>query len=526
MKTIYLKPEHANMTPIVRKVLDDISWDEETVLAFEKGTYYFHREGSRLCDIFSSGGKSVKNYVVFPVQNKKGLTICGNGSEFVFCDRMQPFLFQNCKDILLKDFSMDYSFLRYAYGTVKDATEDGFTLLMDEDLFDYSVDGGNLCFHCGSDTLSTRYRKISCKRIMPKRSGIYFLYIGDTQAPAYAAAPNVRIDGEKTKGGVFFRYRDASPRVCFLPGDTVCLGYDNEREAQSFWFENCKEICLEDVSIYRGGGMGVVADVCEDIRIYRLRIQVKPGREEFYTTTADGIFLTNCKGVFELKDSLISKTYDDAMNIHGFYTFVEEVLPDNKVRVGYRHASHWGAVPFKTGDVLHISEPETFREAGTAKVVALDVSPDRERMVLTLDCAEPLAPGMLLENPDRMPNVLLENNVVENCPHIRVSARYMTVRNNQLNLNDNDLYINDLIGFWGESGAVEEVTICDNTFGNAAGGNILVKSFRPEDSNRLHNRIKIENNRFAQHKEKALRISGVRELDIVNNTYAGGAEND
>ena len=85
MKTIYLKPEHANMTPIVRKVLDDISWDEETVLAFEKGTYYFHREGSCLCDIFSSGGKSVKNYVVFPVQNKKGLTICGNGSPYMEC---------------------------------------------------------------------------------------------------------------------------------------------------------------------------------------------------------------------------------------------------------------------------------------------------------------------------------------------------------------------------------------------------------------------------------------------------------
>lgn len=525
MNTIHIKKTDKNMTPEIYRILEAISPEEETVIEFEKGTYYFHREGSRQYDLYSSGGKSVKNYVVFPIQNKHNLTIRGNGAEFVFCDRMQPFVFQNCTGIRLEDFSVDYSFIRYAWGTVTTATEAGFCVRMDREKFRWFVDGNKLCFQCGMDVLSSGVRKFSCKRIMPEKSSIYFLYVGDTAAPVHGAAPNVCIDAEDSGEDLFFRYREASPKVCYVPGDVICIAYDNEREAQAFWFEDTKDICLSGISIYRCGGMGVVADVCEDIRIEKLRIALKPGREEFYPTTADGIFLTNCKGVFELRDSLISGTYDDAMNIHGYYLFVDEVLSENRIRVGYRLAAHWGVIPCKIGDVLRVSDGETLDEIGVVKVIDMSVNEDRTEMVLTLDDVTQLIPGMLLENPDRMPHVLIENNVVENCPHMRLSAGEMIVRNNRLDLNDMDIYINDLIGFWGESGAVQNVQICGNSFGKAEGPNILVKSFRPETSNRLHRHLRIEDNRFVYARERALRISAVQELKEENNTF-GGRAND
>ena len=525
-KNVHIRPDGQNTTPVIYEILAGIGPEEEAILEFERGTYYFYRDGSKLFDIYSSGGKSTKNHVIFPVQDKKNLTIRGNGAEFVFCDRVQPFLFQNCRGLRLENFSVDYAFLRYAWGTVEQASEDGFGLSLDRERFDYFVDGSCLCFRAGADVISSAVRKFSSKVIGPGGGGIFFLYIGDTQAPAYAAAPNVLLDAEETATGVFLRYRTGqSPRVTFQPGDTVCIAYDNEREAQISWMEACGDVRIEDVTVYRGGGMGFVADLCEDIRIRRLRIGVKPGREEFYSTTADGIFLTNCSGVFELTDSRISDTYDDAMNIHGYYGFVDEVLSDNRVLVGYRHESHWGTVPFRVGDVLHVTEPEKYREIGTVTVERLEVGEERRRMEVTVTPDVVLAPGMLLENPDRMPKVLLENNTVKNCPHMRLSAGEMTVRNNRLELNDNDIYINDLIGFWGESGAVRNVLVCGNTFGMTAGGNILIRSFRPADSNRLHRGIRIENNRFAMEKTKALRISGVEEMKEENNIFGGG-DND
>ena len=521
---IRIKAGTENMTPKLRDILCDLPTDSDTVIEFEKGVYYFYRDGSEQYAIYSSGGKNVKNYVAFPFQGKTNLTINGNGAEFVFCDRMQPFLFQNCAQIRLENFSVDYAFLRYAYGTVTDASEDGFGLQMDREKFHYFLDNGNICFRCGEDILSSKVRRISSKRIAPERSTIYHCHIGDTQTEPSGAAANVRLDAEEMPGGVYFRYRKDSPRVCYNAGDTICLAYDNQREAQVFWLENCSHITLEHVTIYRNGGMGFVADLCEDIRIQDLRIQIKPGRDEFYTTTADGIFLTNCKGPFVLRDSFLSNTYDDAMNIHGFYTYVEEVLSETQVRVAYRHDSHWGVIPCKAGDVLHISHPEGFDELGTAEVKAVSVSEDRSRMVLTLDSAAALVPGMLLENPDRMPDVLLENNVVENCPHMRLSAGNMCIRNNRLALNDIDIYINDLIEFWGESGAVRDVEISGNSFGHTEGVNILVKSSRPETSNHLHQKVQIRNNKFAERREKAMRISAVRELTEENNTFGGACD--
>ena len=510
-----------NVTPIIRDVLCGLPADCDTVIEFEKGCYYFYREGSEQYAIYASGGKNVSNYVAFPVQGKTNLTINGNGSDFVFCDRMQPFLFQNCTGIRLENFSVDYSFLRYAYGTVTDASEEGFSLQMDKVKFCYFLENGNICFRCGEDVLSSRVRRISSKRIAPERSTIYHCHIGDTQTEPSGAAANVRMDAEEIPGGVFFRYRNDSPQVCYKQGDTICLAYDNSREAQAFWFENCSHITLEHVSIYRNGGMGFVADLCEDIRIRDLQIRVKPGREEYYTTTADGIFLTNCKGPFVLRDSYISNTYDDAINIHGFYTYVEEVLSDTQIRVVYRHDSHWGVIPCKVGDILHISHPEIFDELGTVEVQDVFISDDRSQMVLTLDSTAVLVPGMLLENPDRMPDVLIENNVVENCPHMRLSAGRMIIRDNRLALNDTDIYINDLIEFWGESGAVQDVQISGNQFGQAVGYNILVKSSRPETSNHLHQRIHIAQNSFALAREKALKISAVRKLTEENNAFGG-----
>lgn len=526
INTVRIKASSQNMTPLIYDILSSTAPKDETVLEFEKGTYYFSREGSREFDLFSSGGRSVKNHVVFPVLDKRDLTIRGNGSEFIFCDRLQPFIFQNCLGIKLENFAVDYSFLRYAYGTVADVNQDGFELQMDREKFDYFVEGNFLCFRCGEDILSTRVRKLSCKRIAPGKSGIYFLYIGDTEAAVYGAAPNVRIDAEETKDGVFFRYREGSPKVCFETGDTVCLAYDNEREAQAFWFENCRNIRLEGITIYRSGGMGVVADICEDIVINNLRIGIKAGREEYYSTTADGIFLTNCKGRFQLCNSSICNTYDDAMNIHGFYTYVEEVLSCTQIRVGYRHASHWGLIPCKAGDNLHISSGDTFDEIGAAEVKAVSMSADRRQMVLTLEDTSLLSPGMLLENPDRMPEVLIEGNTVRNCPHMRLSAGSMTIRNNCLELNDTDIYINDLISFWGESGAARNVKISGNHFGRAGGYTIMVKSSRPESANRLHQRITIEGNQFVLPREKALNISAVRELVETNNVFSEGSGYD
>ena len=108
---IRISPTSDNMTPIFNKIIREIkSSGVETVIELEKGDYYFKRSGSEKMKIFSSGGISCENFVLFPIEGIKNLTIEGNGANLIYCDRVQPFLIKNCENITLRNFSTDYSF--------------------------------------------------------------------------------------------------------------------------------------------------------------------------------------------------------------------------------------------------------------------------------------------------------------------------------------------------------------------------------------------------------------------------------
>ncbi|MBQ6823015.1 MAG: hypothetical protein IJP27_00035 [Clostridia bacterium] len=522
MKKVYTIPADPEApTRKVCEVLKAIDTDDDVLIKFEKGTYVFSREGLEKHRIFSSSTKSGENYVLFPIKNKSNVTIDGCGSEFVFCDRLQPFLFENCCNVALKNFSLDYSFLRYAYGTVVSTAENGFEMAIDKTKFHYSVDGGFLNFVCGRDTLSTKHRKISMKRLFPSKSGVYFLYAGDTVAAKNPAAKSVDVDAAETEQGVFFAYRENTNHPLFNVGDVICLAYDNDREAQAFYFDNSKNIRVENLSVYRNGGMCFVADSCENITIDGFRLALKEGRSEYYSSTADGVFLTQCCGKIVIKNSVIKDTYDDAINVHGFYTYVSEAVSRNQVKIVYRHDSHYGLIPCFKGDCLLVSEPDTFRQIGQVTIKEISCDEDRKNMCITYEGDIELREGMLLENANRMPDMVIENSVFKNCPHIRLSPKNAVVRNNTFE--SIHILIHDLIDFWGESGAVESAIFHNNTFDNAG---IETNSCRPSFANRIHGTIRIEGNEFRESREKSVKISAVRELIEQNNTFAEGCYRD
>lgn len=520
-KTIQLSPSSDNMTPVFNKIFRDAQHtQDEIIIELEPKDYYFKRAGSEKRKLFSSGGRTCENYVLFPIENVKHLTIEGNGARFVYCDRIQPFLLSHSENIVLRNFSVDYSFYRYAFAEVLSNQEDGFEVKLDQNQFDYFVEDGFLNFVCGEDILSTKNRQISMRRIEPTKSNVQFLRVGNSEAPINAAAENIYVDAVKTETGVFLKFREENNgQIPFKKGDIVILAYDNSREAQAFYCEFSKNITLENITIHRSGGMGFVADLCEDIMLDGFQIRKKEGRTEYFTTTADGIFLSTCSGNFTLKNAYISDTYDDAINIHGFYTQIEEILSPKKVKLTQLHPVHWGNILGFPGDLVHISDPNTLNELQVLEIADFTYDEDRLHLVLTFQKEANLKPGMLIENPDRMPNVLLENNTICRCPHMRLSAGNMIIRNNTLALEVNDICIHDLIQYWGESGAVKHVEITGNTFPSTCAPNIYVDSYRPENSNRLHDTIILRNNSFHNIREKALRITHVNNWVEEDNHY-------
>lgn len=518
---IKIAPTSDNMTPIFNQIIEEVkNSGGETVIELEQGDYYFKRSGSKKRRLYSSGTHSCENYVLFPIENIKNLTIEGNNSNFIYCDRVQPFLISESENITLRNFTTDYSFYRYAYAKVLAVNDEGFEIELNKNEFDYFVSDGFLNFVCGEDVLSTRSRQISMRRFLPTKSGVTFLRVGNCEAHLNKAALNLYADAVETKNGVFFKYRECTEcKAEYECGDTIILGYDNNREAQAFYCEFSKNIQLQNVCIYRNGGMGFVADICENIILDEYKIMKKAGREEYFTSTADGIFLTNCSGDFVLRNSYISDTYDDAMNVHGYYTKIEEVLSPKKVKLMQAHPAHDGFIPCFKGDKLHLSYEGTLNEAFVLEVEDISYDENRDNIILTFKEEAELKVGMLVENPDRTPNVLIENNIVKRAPHIRLSARNMIVRNNDFSLEYCDIYIDDLIDFWGESGAVKNVLISGNKFSNTSPRNISISSCRPDASNHLHENVVICDNIFKRSKEEALSISGIKNIEIKDNVF-------
>ena len=102
---------------------------------------------------------------------------------------------------------------------------------------------------------------------------------------------------------------------------------------------------------------------------------------------------------------------------------------------------------------------------------------------------------------------------------MRLSSRRMIVRRNNLSLMT-DIYVDDLIDFYKEYGAVESLYITENHFRNKGGPNICVLSQRAPTSNHLHENITIENNVFTKPKAAALSITAVQNLIERNNRFA------
>ena len=137
--TITIPHIEGNATPYVTNILRTLAGSEEVMISFEKGTYFFHKEGCNAKEISVGYLSETVKQIIFLLEKIENLTIDGNGSTFVFTDRLFPFALLNCKNITLKNFIIDFSFCRYCQGKVLSTDDKGFELAIDRNAFQYSI---------------------------------------------------------------------------------------------------------------------------------------------------------------------------------------------------------------------------------------------------------------------------------------------------------------------------------------------------------------------------------------------------
>lgn len=126
--------------------------------------------------------------------------------------------------------------------------------------------------------------------------GVCYLFAGDCPDEREGLpAPYLETDAQTEAGGIRFTYRPGSRRKPFCVGDLLLVSHDENRENANIFAEFSEDLCFCGLTMLRGAGMGIIAQLCRHITIDRLTVRSR-SPESSYSITADAIHLVNCDG--------------------------------------------------------------------------------------------------------------------------------------------------------------------------------------------------------------------------------------
>lgn len=549
MQKILISPTQENMTPVLQSILQTIQ--DDTVLEFEPADYHFYKEGSHEGFFAPSNNwASVKN-VIFTLFDKKEITLEGNGARFIFHGRLSPFIIQRCNDLTMRNFSVDFAFPRVYQAKVTQSTDEYLELFIDKARFPYSVRDGKLVYHLEETDLIPGYTYLFCHdadmeiegKHWPRRWNMGHLVTGFTkeelenspQSNPFPTLPMLTRAEDLGNNIVRFHHLEGSVRHPYRSGCRLVMHFESHRDNDTFFLEECKNVLFDNVSIYRGCSMGVIAQLCDDITLDRIHIGCKEGREDLISTTADSLMFVDCAGKITLKNSYIAQSLDDGLNQHGTYTQLQ-ILDDYTILAGLMHREQRGFNPFHPSDVLNVIDEQTLAYTGTLTVADSELCDDQKhiRISLAAPLPEAVRSGSFIENFTRMPEIEIANNTFYRTTSILVSTpKPIRIHDNHFHTLCETLRLRDCPGNWMESGRIRDAVVSDNFFDHccewvdSSDGeklhiiNIVERYKRKELKPDIHQNIRITGNRFVGKNMRIISAECTDGLEVSHNTYKG-----
>lgn len=497
--------------------------------SLKKDTYNFHL--SETCEkelYISNHDQTNPKKVALYLENAHNVVIDGNGSDFVFHGTILPIVLNHCTNVTLKNFSIDFAIphMRQLHITEVDSLNNTIVgKLFPEG--NYKVKDGKLLFY-GED-----YEDVLV-------SGIFF-------------APNKRLTYQQVE--LPFEptnVKELAPNVLQIEGmgakpylkkDERLVLRNYLRPTPAIFITDSKNIKLENVKVHNAYGMGLLAQLTENISLKGFEVAIKQGSERFFTTQADATHFSGCSGTIRSEKGLYEGMADDAINVHGTYLKVIERLSNHSITARYMHPQSWGFSWGKAGDEVQFIAAETMETIGdkTYRIEAIkatDSASDKGAKTFEIHFSEKIPDeisGQLncgIENLTLTPKVIFSHNIIRN--NRARGALFSTPKKVicSHNLFDHThgaaiLLCGDCNG-WYETGACRDVTIAHNRFVNALTANYqftnAIISIYPEIPNLeqqkkyFHSNIRIKNNIFKTFDEPILYAKSVENVIYKNNT--------
>ena len=461
-----------NASPVLQKALAKIKAEykegEKVILRFPEGRYEFHEKGAAVREYYiSNHDQTNPKKVGIALEDMKNLTLDGQGSEFVFHGRMLPVSLLRSENCLLKNFSIDFENPHIAQvKIVENDPQDGI-VFEPAPWVDYRI---------AKDSIFEAYGE---GWTMRHSWGIAF--DGDTKHLVY----NTSDIGCPTKGA-----SEVAPRrihapgwkdARLVPGKVVAMrGWG--RPTPGIFLSHDVNTTIENVKVHYAEGMGLLAQLCENITLEKFGVCLKGDADpRYFTTQADATHFSGCKGKIVSCNGLYEGMMDDAINVHGTYLKVVKRVDDRTLVGRYMHGQSWGFEWGCPGDEVQFIRSNTMELVGKQNKI-ISIRPyDKEQTEgareFLITFQEPVdqvineQSGFGIENLTWTPEVLFSGNVIRNNRargSLFSTPRKTIVENNLFDHTSGAaiLLCGDCNG-WFETGACRHVIIRKNRFVNA-----------------------------------------------------------
>ena len=500
---------------------------------FEKGSYHFYEQGATQKEYYiSNHDQTQPKYIGIDLTDFKHLTLDGNGSEFIFHGQMLPICLINSENCTLQNFQIDFEIPHIAQIQIKENKGNEGIIFETAPWVKYRVtDNKQFEIYDENWQYQPKYGiafEETTKRIVYNTSDV-------------SCVGNVV---QEISPGILYAPEWINSQL--IPGTVVALR-SWARPTPGIFMSHDKNTILNNIQIHYAEGMGLLAQLCENITLDNFNVCLR-GEDDprYFTTQADATHFSSCKGQITSINGLYEGMMDDAINIHGTYLKVINRIDDYTLVGKYMHGQAYGFDWGYPGDSVQFVLSETMELIGSENCVASIQPYDQESIhgakEFIIKFKEPLSEninqqvGIGIENLTWTPSVYFANNVIRNNRArgtLFSTPKETIVENNLFDHTSGTaiLLCGDCNG-WYETGACRNVIIRNNHFINALTNmfqftNAII-SIYPEipqlekQQQYFHGgkpeSIIIENNTFEMFDEPILYAKSVDGLVFRNNT--------
>jgi len=301
-------------TAAIRSAIEACRDKKGPRLVFAKGRY----------DLATPGKARARTYL--PLKALTDLTIDGGGAELVGHDLAAMFHFDKCRNVTIRNLTIDWSPLPFTGGQV---------IATGAKHFDLKVSPPH---RAAADLGAEGVLGYDPKARRLARRGIDLYQMGFAKRTELVRPGVMR---------VFVRARPPAAGSHVVVRHRI-YGYN------AFTFINCAKVRLDGVNVYAAPGMGLYAHSSRDFTLARFNVMIRPGSGRWMSATADATHFNTCRGTITIEDCIFEGMGDDATNVHSMFLVVAERVDDRTLTLAVgRNPRHTPPEPAR-GDRLEL----------------------------------------------------------------------------------------------------------------------------------------------------------------------------